>query len=176
MRPLTPYLTLIGSETVEWAAFKEWKAESVIEALNDVKNFDSTDRYYNSKLLLLYIFREFVAGTGTTRVVINIVNPGFCYGSGLHREIPGLKGLVFGGVKRSIGRSTSIEARTLVDGAVVKGEESHGQYLGDCRVREFWGLFESLEAGPLQNRLWEEMRGQFGDVDGLDLERYERKH
>lgn len=67
---------------------------------------------------MVYFFREFVARAGETRVVINTVNLGFCHGSGLHREVPGVQGAALGGVKRVIGRSTRVGARTLVDGSV----------------------------------------------------------
>lgn len=134
-RAPVPRLTVVGSETGEWAAFGEKGAESVLAALGEEANFDAGDRYYTSKLLLLYFFREFVARAGTTRVVVNAVNPGFCYGSGLHREVPGVQGAILGTVKRGIGRSTKIGARTLVDGAVVQAQESHGRYLEDCKVK-----------------------------------------
>jgi len=107
----------------------------ILEALNEEGNSELGDRYYTSKLLVVYFFREFVARAGETRVVINNVNPGSCHGSGLHREVPGVQGAVLGGVKRVIGRSTRIGARTLVDGAVVQGRESHGRYLEDCKVK-----------------------------------------
>jgi hypothetical protein len=42
---------------------------------------------------------------------------------------------VLGGVKRVIGRSSSVGARTLCDGAVVKGVESHERYLEDGKVK-----------------------------------------
>lgn len=133
-----PRLTIVGSETGEWAAFIERHLSaggSILAALNEERNFKTEDRYYTSKLLVMYFFREFVACAGETRVVVNIVNPGFCYGSGLHREVPGMQGAVLGGVKRIIGRSIAVGARTLVDGAVGKGSESHGRYLEDCSVK-----------------------------------------
>lgn len=40
----------------------------------------------------------------------------------------------FGGVKQLIGRSTPVDARTLVNAAVVQPDETHGKYLSDCRV------------------------------------------
>jgi hypothetical protein len=38
-------------------------------------------------------------------------------------------------VKRVIGRSTKVGARTLVDSAVVQAQESHGRYLEDCKIK-----------------------------------------
>jgi hypothetical protein len=64
----------------EWAAFKERNMMPILKALNEEENFELGDRYYTSKLLVVYFFREFVAEAGETRVVINTVNPGFCHG------------------------------------------------------------------------------------------------
>jgi NAD(P)-dependent dehydrogenase (short-subunit alcohol dehydrogenase family) len=79
-----PRLTIVGSETGEWAGFKERGSVPILKALNEERNFDPRNRYYTSKLLVTYFFREFVVRAGTTCVVVNTANPGFCYGSGLH--------------------------------------------------------------------------------------------
>jgi NAD(P)-dependent dehydrogenase (short-subunit alcohol dehydrogenase family) len=139
-----PRLTIVSSETREWAAFKERNMMPILKALNEEENFKLRDRYYTTKLLMVYFFREFVARAGETRVVINTVNPGFCCESGLHREVPGAQGAVLGGVKRVIGRSTWIGARTLVDGAVMQGRESHGRYLEDCKAKPSVVTFRSM--------------------------------
>ena len=135
-----PRLTIVSSETGEWAGFKERFSMPILEALNDERNFDPGNRYYTSKLLVIYFFREFVARAGQTRVVINTVNLGFYHGLGLHRNVPGVQGAIFargggGVVKRVIGCTTCVGARTLVDDAVIKSVESHGRYLEDCKVK-----------------------------------------
>lgn len=61
-------------------------------------------------------------------VILNLVNPGFCYGSELHASLGGVLGKVFGAVKRMMGRSTEVGARTLVHAAAVAGKESHGRF------------------------------------------------
>jgi hypothetical protein len=76
-----------------------------------------------------------VERVGETRVIVNTVNPGFCYESDLHRDVPGIQGVILGGVKRVIGRSTKVGARALVDNAVVQAQESHGRYLEDCKIK-----------------------------------------
>lgn len=158
-----PVITLVGSEVAQWAAFKEQKiapkkGTSILEALNDEKNFDKGDRYYTSKLLLLFFFREFCSRLPTGNdVIVNLVNPGFCYGSELHRTLEGPLGKVFGGIKRAIGRPTPVGARTLVHGAVAAGNESHGCYLTDEKIAPFADLAETEKGVQLQSKLWDEM-------------------
>ena len=125
-------LTIVGSETAEWAAFKEQAHDPILPAFNDPKYFDLQDRYYTSKLLAEFFLVQLHHSVSSSKVIINVVNPGFCYGSGLHTEVTGVLGVIFGIYKRLIGRSTSVGARTLVNAAVVQGPASHGQYLSDC--------------------------------------------
>ena len=125
-------LTIVGSETAEWASFKEQNENPIIPAFNNPKYFDLQDRYYTSKLLAEFFLVQLHHSVPSSKVIINVVNPGFCYGSGLHTEVTGALGVIFGIYKRLIGRSTSVGARTLVNAAVVQGPSSHGQYLSDC--------------------------------------------
>lgn len=125
-------ITLVGSETAEWAKFNEQEKQPIFPTFNDPKYFDLQDRYYTSKLLEEFFVRQLCQIVPNSKVIINIVNPGFCYGSGLHSEVTGVLGVVFGIYKRCIGRSTAVGARTLVNAAVVQGVTSHGKYLSDC--------------------------------------------
>ncbi|KAL9595241.1 MAG: hypothetical protein Q9219_006575 [cf. Caloplaca sp. 3 TL-2023] len=174
-----PVLSIVGSEVAQWAAFKERKLAAanpkltVLGVLNDPKKFNPGDRYYTSKLLLTLFFREFVdrlPPDGSSDVVVNLVNPGFCYGSELHRTITGPLGLIFGGMKRAIGRSTPVGARTLVHGAVVAGKETHGCYLSDEKVAPWMDFVVTDKGEQAGQELWgelsEELRGVI-DVDGV---------
>lgn len=137
-------LTIVSSETAFWAAFNEQKFDPLLPSFNDPKLYNSVDRYYTSKLLELIFLREFSRQVSASEVVINAVNPGFCYGSGLHRHATGIFGTVLGGYKRVVGRSSSVGARTLVNAAVVQVNSTHGKYLSDNRVTSYVNLLGFL--------------------------------
>ena len=178
----SPVISIIGSETAGWAKFKEEKyAEknkiSILASLNEKSNYDAEDRYYTSKLLLMLFFVEFCdrvstpgseTGDGTRKVendvVVNYVNPGFCYGTELHRNVPGVAGMVFGIMKRIIGKSTQVGARNLSHGAVAEGRESHGKYLIDERSVEFVPYVKSEKGRVMRKRVWEELNEEMGKV------------
>ncbi|KAL8778231.1 MAG: hypothetical protein Q9213_007510 [Squamulea squamosa] len=179
--PRPPVLSIVGSEVAQWAVFKERKIAasgrphtSVLSVLNDQKKFNSGDRYYTSKLLLTLFFREFVDRLPSARndVVVNLVNPGFCYGSELHRSISGPFGAVFGGMKRAIGRSTEVGARTLVHGAVVAGKETHGCYLSDEKVAPWMDFVITQKGEQAAHEMWrelgEELRGVININEVMD--------
>lgn len=128
-------LVIVSSETAAWCKFKEQNASHILSAFDDPKGYDMQERYYTSKLLEELFLKQLIKHVPSSVAVVSAVNPGFCYGSSLHREAGGVIGVVFTGFKRMIGRDTSVGARTLVDAAVVQGPESHGQYLGDCVVK-----------------------------------------
>lgn len=127
-------ITIVSSDMGEGAKFKEQKEDPILPAFNNPKYFDPGERYSVSKLLEQFFVKSLSQRVPSSRAVVNLVNPGFCYGTGLHGEFSGALDLIFGLVKRAIGRSTSVGARTLVSAAVVLGDESHGKYTTDCRI------------------------------------------
>ncbi|PYH81067.1 NAD(P)-binding protein [Aspergillus uvarum CBS 121591] len=160
-----PVISIVGSETAAWAKFKEAQIArsqrcSLIQVLDDPKHFNMGDRYYTSKLLyqlfFLELFQHRSTGKRSTGAILNLVNPGFCYGSELHRTAEGAFGKILGGMKRVIGRSVSMGARTLVHSAVLAGEPSNGRYLSDNKAAPFAGYGDSDAGRFTQDQVWDE--------------------
>jgi len=129
-------ITIVSSETAAWCKFKEQEPNPILPAFNDPKNFEKQERYYTSKLLEQLFLVQLAKRVPSSVAVVNCVNPGFCYGSNLHHEAAvGVVGAIFTGIKRTIGRSTEVGARSLTDAAVNHGSETHGKYLGDCQIK-----------------------------------------
>lgn len=119
----------LAPKTAEWANFKEQEQNQIFSALNNPKYFEMQDRHYTFKLLEQIFLIELSRTLPNSRAIINPVNPGFCYGSGLHNEITTrfrARGMILTICKPMIGRSRSVGARTLVYAAVVQGPASHG--------------------------------------------------
>ncbi|KAI0869420.1 NAD(P)-binding protein [Hypoxylon argillaceum] len=122
-------------------------------------------------LLLGQLFMvELVKRVPPSVAIINACNPGLCHGSGLHHETTSsVAGYIFATIKRIIGRSTQIGARVLTDAAVNHGEESHGQYLGDGKLKPFSPIIYKPEGQKLAEVLWQETMDElsFAGVDGI---------
>lgn len=165
-----PVLSIVSSEVAQWAVFKKYttarkETKSLINVLNDKRNFSAGDRYYTSKLLLMLFFREFITRLPRSNaVIINLVNPGFCYGSELHRSLGGVPGRIFGGMKRAIGRSTDVGARTLTHAVAVAGMESHRKYLSDEKVAPWMDFVVTDKGAETAGVVWEEMSREFKSV------------
>ncbi|KAH9994171.1 NAD(P)-binding protein [Xylariaceae sp. FL0662B] len=169
-RPERPgRILLVLSEAAAWAKFKEKSQNPLFPAFDKPEAFDMIDRYYTSKLLVQLFLSQLTSRIPPCVAVIAACNPGLCYGSGLNRELRGIPGHVFGGLKRAIGRPLDIGARTLTDGAVKHGQEIHGQYLGDCKLKPMAPLIYKPEGAKLGELLWQETMAElsFAGVENI---------
>ncbi|KAJ5783893.1 uncharacterized protein N7518_009570 [Penicillium psychrosexuale] len=172
-----PVISIVGSETAAWAKFHEAQVSikqglPLIQVLDDKANFDMGDRYYTSKLLyqlfFLELFRNRSSAKRSTGAILNLVNPGFCYGSELHRTAEGAFGKVLAGMKRVIGRSVSMGARTLVHSSVLAGDASNGKYLSDNKQAPFAGYGDSDSGRIIQAQVWKETISELAPVVDID--------
>ncbi|KAB5517512.1 hypothetical protein GE09DRAFT_978940 [Coniochaeta sp. 2T2.1] len=92
------------------------------------------DRYCTSKLLMHVFLVRLATHVDPREVVVNIVDPGYCKGSGLHHETKGVVGWCFDAAKTLTGRSPEEGAWTYVDAAAVKDGESHGCFVVDWKI------------------------------------------
>ena len=167
-----PVISIVGSETAAYAKFVEGKVaqetqNSVIATLDDRSHYHGMDRYFVSKLLLQCFFAEYFARLPEeNRVVLNMVNPGFCWGTEIHRSVDGPLAIIVGALKRVIGRSVDVGARTLAHGGAVADVESSGKYLSDCRVTVFADYIDTKEGLMMRKKLWVELTEELqGIVD-----------
>ncbi|KAH8159955.1 hypothetical protein CIB48_g8288 [Xylaria polymorpha] len=163
-------LVIVSSEVSAWAEFKERESRPLLPAFDKPEFFEMQERYYTSKLLGQLFLVELVKRIPPSVAVINACNPGLCHGSGLHHEtMTGLPGYIFAGIKRIIGRSMRIGARCLTDAAVKHGEESHGQYIGDGKLKPFSPIIYKTEGLKIAEVLWQETMEElsFAGVDGI---------
>lgn len=130
-------LVIVSSDTAGWAKFPERSADPLLPALDErPAKWDMAERYGTSKLLAQLFLSELVKVVPSSSVIISAANPGFSYGSGLARDAGGIVlGLIVFIMSRIVGHSAAIGARALVDAAVKKGEESHGQYVEGGKLR-----------------------------------------
>ncbi|KAL8654554.1 MAG: hypothetical protein Q9210_001426 [Variospora velana] len=162
-------ITVVSSEISEMAKFKERKENLILPAFKDPKYYDTGERYSVSKLLEQFFVTSLVQRVPSSKMVVNLVNPGLCHGTGLHTDLSGVAAFLFGLFKRAIGRSTSIGARNLVSAAVVLGDESHGKYTSDCRVQPLAPMVTGKEGDAIASRLWKELMNElaFANVDEI---------
>lgn len=129
-------LTIISSSTALHARFPDPNATPLLKSFDDasIQSWNFMDRYAFSKLLGHFFGIKLAEHISSDDVIVNLVDPGFCRGSGLHRDLEGIVAGAFAMIKSLAGRSIENGAWTYVDAAVVKGPESHGSFIMDWAI------------------------------------------
>ncbi|KAJ9139080.1 Retinol dehydrogenase 12 [Pleurostoma richardsiae] len=142
--------------------FSERNEPRIFEAFNKDKKSYINDRYNTSKLLEVLLVRSLAAAMqkgshSAEPVILNAVNPGLCH-SELDKEVKGIAGPVLKVAKALLARTTEVGGRTLVHSAAA-GEESYGQYMSECEVKEPSAFVRSNEGLKAQQRVHDELLG-----------------
>ncbi|KAF2685188.1 NAD(P)-binding protein [Lentithecium fluviatile CBS 122367] len=152
-------LVLVSSDTAGWAKFNERKSRPILDAFKqqNAQKWDMQERYGTSKLLGQLFLTELAEHVPASVVTVNAANPGFCYGSELGREGNGtILGFIVDIVTRLVGKPCHLGARSIIHAAVSFGEEVHGQYVEDGRIRPKAPLIYRSEGEKIMGDLWEE--------------------
>ncbi|KAF2644248.1 NAD(P)-binding protein [Massarina eburnea CBS 473.64] len=152
-------LVFVSSDTAGWAKFNEKESRPILDAFKqqNARKWDMQERYGTSKLLCQLFLTELVKHIPASVVTVTAANPGLCYGSELGREGSGtVLGFIVDTVTRFVGKPCDVGARSITHAAVSFGEEVHGQYVEDGRIRPKAPLVYSSEGGVIIKELWEE--------------------
>ncbi|KAM3072531.1 hypothetical protein ACMFMG_009327 [Clarireedia jacksonii] len=157
----TPHLTAVSSDLHVVANFAERKSDNIFEVMNEKEKAHMADRYNVSKLMLILIVRHFVLLKGLDYpVVLNTVNPGFCY-SDLAKENqsrPAFK--VFQSV---MARSGEEGARNMVVATEI-GRESHGKYISDGVIKCESSFVNSKAGAAAGEKVWKELAAKLETI------------
>ena len=141
------------------AKFNERLSPSIFAALADPQSANMGDRYPTSKLLEILTVRSLASAISSSpnspKVILNTPSPGFCH-SALMRDTTGLGAYAMHGMKAIFARTTEVGARNFI-AAACAGEESHGQYMSECVVKEPSAFVRSREGEVTQGRVYDEL-------------------
>ncbi|KAF2473018.1 NAD(P)-binding protein [Lindgomyces ingoldianus] len=146
-------LTFSSSEVHFWTPFNEKSAPKILERMDRKESFtNGMERYYTSKLLNVFWFRELASRIDAAEVIINGTNPGFC-ATQLHRHdhSQGFKILA-----KLLAWSSEQGAYFLLDAAVTKKDESHGAYIQEQKITPPSKFVLSSQGKAVQKKLWAE--------------------
>lgn len=132
-------LTIVGSGTAYMAKIPNRSQRPFLPSFDDLalQSWDPSERYCTSKALLHLWLAKLLQMDylpGAEKVIVNLVCPGYCKGTGLHRDAEGVIARLLAVSKALTGRTTEEGAMSYTDAVVVKGKESHGCFLMDFRV------------------------------------------
>ena len=157
-----PNLSIVGSMNRTYAPDVELDVSQEVDTFEHLSDKDTATmemRYPLSKLIVHQIFRELgpivsrVNEKASSIVVLNLVNPGWCYtelGRSKQEVLPERM------IKSIIGRTAEQGSRTLVHG-VTAGPETHGQYVSECQVKPETSYICSERGRRIQKKLWADL-------------------
>ncbi|KAG9231665.1 hypothetical protein BJ875DRAFT_382479 [Amylocarpus encephaloides] len=147
----------VQSDITSWTKFKEKDSIPLFTALDKPDNFNFPDRYATSKLLGQLFVTELTRLIPYSVAIITMPSPGLCYGTSLGALPKKTIGEAIGNfVKRILGRSSSIGARVITDGAINHDPEGHGQFIEDCKIQPKVPFVYTAEGDRVTKVLWEE--------------------
>ncbi|KAG6918156.1 hypothetical protein DXG01_016141 [Tephrocybe rancida] len=179
-----PRLVIVTSEVHFWAKIAETMPErDIYKTLSDKEYCTPSvvaDRYPDTKLPL--VLRELIRMTvldtlfylalnerigAQSPVIVNGVNPGFCF-SELLRHITGWRSMIFNLVQKLIARTSEQGSRQLVYAAVGSADNEdqlRGAYISCARVSEASDFAIGAKGRVLQDKLWNEVVDILNAVD-----------
>ncbi|KAF1996430.1 NAD(P)-binding protein [Amniculicola lignicola CBS 123094] len=157
-----PHLSFVSSGLHEMAKFPERSLPTgqMLAALNEQAKYNGQDRYQTSKVLGLLWVKELAKKTSSDEIIINAPNPGFCKTNLMHGST-GIMKYLTKGFGMALGRAPADGAKCILDGAMVKGAESHGRYLSEAAVKDEVAFARGAEGAEIQQKTWNEIIALF---------------
>lgn len=146
-------LSVIGSDTQYWASLDP-AGGPILPRLSAPSKFDGMEQYSTSKMLLVGFVAKLAESVNPDEVIVNTVNPGLTASTEIGKDMQ--VSFAFRTFVQITGRSLQWGADTYVDGAVVKGPESHGSFVSDWTIKPFPAIYYTAEGSAMRDRLWEE--------------------
>ncbi|KAJ4157692.1 hypothetical protein NW754_009340 [Fusarium falciforme] len=130
-------LMLVASGAALIAEFSERNADPLLSAFGDEKGWNSSiakKRYDTSKGLVLMLTLQLSQLAKADDVIVNVVDPSFTPGTSFFRSLPLLMRAMAWPLTKALGTTVNNAAWRYVDGAVARGEESHGSLISDWEI------------------------------------------
>ncbi|KAK9365531.1 hypothetical protein V1509DRAFT_632923 [Lipomyces kononenkoae] len=164
-------LTIVSSGVALWAKLPNRDKRPLLASFDDPNGqpWDPVERYFSSKMLGHLFFVRMLAYLNADDVIVNLVEPGMCKGSELHRGAKGGSAVFLHVFKALTGRKPQDGAWTYVDAAAVKGRESHGCFCMDWEIHPFTKLVYLPEGRPIMDALWEETMVEYEFAGALEI-------
>ncbi|KAI0857224.1 hypothetical protein F4860DRAFT_366415 [Xylaria cubensis] len=166
-------LTIVSSSVAAWSRFKPQDGRPLLTSLDEpigANSFDHHQQYCTSKLLGQLFLTELTRRVPPSVAIVNCVNPGLCYGSGLARDGVGtLLGFIVRFVFRIFGKSCVSGARSFVDAVVNHGEEVHGQYLDGGNLAQMASVVYTADGERMAQSLWKETMSELSFAGVEDI-------
>lgn len=142
----------------------------ILNFMSGPENYRWLVRYNDTKLLLLLFARHLSTLIPADQCIISSVHPGFIITNLIRNGFFAMRYLGTSWfARRFVARPLDQGAASIVNAAVVKGNESHGCYMSESKIREPTAFIRSEEGRRMQEQVYQETVGLLREVVGKDL-------
>jgi NAD(P)-dependent dehydrogenase (short-subunit alcohol dehydrogenase family) len=131
------HMTLVASGAAMIAQFVERDEQQLIKSHDKSDHWKSDVaklRYDDTKGQVLILTHKLSLLVGPKKTIVNVIDPTFTPGTGFFRQIPTLMRVILWPIVTLIGTSVNNAGWRYFDGAVARGEESHGSLISDWEI------------------------------------------
>ncbi|KAF2001231.1 NAD(P)-binding protein [Amniculicola lignicola CBS 123094] len=164
-----PVLSIVTSDAAHNTTRQSFGLAPILESFDDRDAFSGFDWYCKSKLLQVIFVAKLAERVRSSDLIVNTVNPAMTKGTSFFDGVPRVVRIAMRVAQAVFARSVAVGASVYVYAAVAAGEESHGGFVGEWRVKAWPGVMYGEEGRRLGERVWEETRGELEGVGGGDL-------
>ncbi|KAF8813012.1 retinol dehydrogenase 12 [Phlegmacium glaucopus] len=165
-----PRLVVVSSEVHYWVELEKY----VVESPNGLEKFGKLEysqikqnRYMESKLLNVFFARGLNERVGDKPLIVNTVNPGYCYSS-IRSGFTGLRAWADWLMEKAIARTSEEGSRQLI-WACLGGndnvDELRGAYVSALHVQEPSDYVVGEEGKRVQDKLWDALIDELAKSD-----------
>ncbi|KAF8799295.1 retinol dehydrogenase 12, partial [Phlegmacium glaucopus] len=165
-----PRLVVVSSEVHYWVELEKY----VVESPDGLEKFGKLEysqikqnRYMESKLLNVFFARGLNERVGDKPLIVNTVNPGYCYSS-IRSGFTGLRAWADWLMEKAIARTSEEGSRQLI-WACLGGndnvDELRGAYVSALHVQEPSDYVVGEEGKRVQDKLWDALIDELAKSD-----------
>ncbi|TDZ27768.1 Short chain dehydrogenase yanD [Colletotrichum sidae] len=160
-------LVIVSSDMTYWAEPEEdMVTGSLLKPADKERLWESGKNYQLSKFLGQLFVAKLAAFVDPESVVVNLASSGLTAGTNIVK--PAREPFFMGLLKKTLGRSIEVGARSYLDAAIVKGPESHGSFTSDGVIKPWPAVMYTSEGRGLRERIWAETKKEPGFAEAFE--------
>ncbi|KAK1712093.1 retinol dehydrogenase 12 [Colletotrichum lupini] len=159
-------LVIVSSDFTYWHTPEEdMVTGSMFKPADKETMWESGKNYQQSKFLGQLFVAKLATYVNPNQIIVNLANSGLTSGTNIVK--PASESWFMGLMKKTIGRSVEVGARSYLDAAIVKGRESHGSFTSDGLIKPWPAVMYTSEGNGLKERIWAETKKEPGFAEAF---------
>ncbi|OLN87317.1 Short-chain dehydrogenase TIC 32, chloroplastic 2 [Colletotrichum chlorophyti] len=159
-------LVIVSSDMVYFHTPEEdMVTGSLFKPADKERLWEAGKNYQLSKFLGQLFVAKLATYVNPEHVIVNLSSSGLTAGTNIMK--PATEPFFMGILKKTLGRSLEVGARSYLDATLVKGPESHGSFTSDGVIKPWPAVMYTSEGAGLKERIWAETKKEPGFAEAF---------